>query len=208
MAGQTRIFGSGIPKDSEEEAAYAEKVRAGEAEEEPSRDEALSQTVEEFRAEALAAFSGFVFGDPFGLVVAVKGNPAPAPAPAEGRGFLEAPDGVALGKALDSLGYPADSLFGIQLDAQDASPGSRPVTQANLRAVIELVDPVSIVALDSRASQAVTQVFGAQLPEPGSLPASVRLMGRTAVLLDDFEASLQSQDAKRRSWAALKALGR
>jgi len=205
MARQTRIYGSGIPKDSVEETEYAEKVRAGAADAEAeSRDPGLVEAVEEFRAEALSTFAGSVFGDPFGLVVAVKSNPSRAAGMGEG-GFLGAPDGIALAKAIDSLGYPADSLFGIQLDAP-AAGGAKAVTSANLRSVIELVDPVSIVALDARGAQAVERAYGAEPTTPSRLPTATRLLGRTVVLLDDFEACLGSQDAKRRAWAALKSL--
>lgn len=208
MARQTRIYGSGIPKDSAEEAQYAERVRAGVADGEPEgRDPGLAEAVEEFRAEALSSFAGSVFGDPFGLVVAVKANP-PHTGGVEGAsasGFLAAPDGIALAKALDSLGYPAESLFGVQLGTS-AEGGGRAVTDANLRSVIELVDPVSIVALDARAAQAVERAYGAEPTSPARLPSTRRLLGRTVVLLDDFEACLGSQEAKRRAWAALKGL--
>ena len=202
-----RIYGSGVPADEGADGASAKRAPMRGADSRTmqpvvpgSADERLVETVVAFRLQALAPFAGCTFGDPFGTVVAIKG--APCAHPGE-RGFLDAPDGVALSKALTAIGYPADRVFGIQLG------GDCP---ANVKPLVELVDPVAIVALDAQASAALLGAYwddgitDASLARDGVAGHAKWICGRKAVLLDDFEGSLRDDAAKRRAWAALKEL--
>ena len=173
--------------------------------------EGLGRLELDLRAGQLARFAPFVLGSPMALVAAVRANPCAMPGPdTGGRGFLDGPDGDALERTLGSLGYPEGSLMGIQLPGDFGDAGSA-MSPADLRLVLETVDPMAVVAVDLAAAGAVAEAFGGAVNErpvlggaPGQVSRSV--MGRTLVVVDDLESSLSSLDGKRRAWAELRAL--
>ncbi len=179
----------------------------------------VAAQVEEFRAKALARFGDCVFGDEFALVVAVKTAAADSEAAADAaggdNGFLVEPAGEALRKSLESLGYDPEALLGVVVPAAGtaAPAGAAPAIDARaLRQIVELVDPAAVVAMDANASAMLEAAFAdARLRHDllqGSADTAAAVNGRTHVLLHDFEGSLDSIDAKRRAWAALRTLKR
>ncbi len=176
----------------------------------------VAAQVEEFRAKALARFGDCVFGDEFALVVAVKTAAADAAnAGAGDNGFLVEPAGEALRKSLESLGYDPEALLGVVVPAAGAAApaGTAPAIDARaLRQIVELVDPAAVVAMDANASAMLEAAFAdARVRHDllqGSADTAAAVNGRTHVLLHDFEGSLDSIDAKRRAWAALRTLKR
>ncbi len=168
--------------------------------------------IEDFRARAMAKFAGSVSGDPFACVVAVKTKSA-----ASTQGADEA-----LRKSLESLGYDAKSLLDVLVPAAGSTAGSAEggVNARSLRQIVELVDPVAVIALDANASQMLADAFANahvhhELPPANRTPAppqnrnsAAAVNGRTHVFLHDFEGSLSNIDAKRHAWAALRTLRR
>lgn len=164
-----------------------------------AHDEALARTVEEFRLTSLAAFSSYTAGDPFAEALIVCGR-----SHAESSPLLEAPAVVALGKALAAMGYREDALFVIDLDNGTVSAGELEHRIATLRSLVELIDPVVIVAADAVASDALRSAYGIEAGRFGAL----RTMGRSAVLFEDFAAALDDDQAKQAAWRELKQLSR
>ena len=179
--------------------------------------ERLAQTIEEFRGESLEPFSEYTSGNPFGLVVAVSGRAirvvnwageasgANAPSIEPGDNTSSTPSRAsrvadALEKAVTALGYPDKSIFWVEL-ADNSGIVDRRV--AALRSLVELVDPVAVVALDQDAGMAIRSVYS----DTGEEPAGW-IMGRKVVFLEDFAGAILNEDVamKRRDWVSLKKL--
>ena len=161
------------------------------------RAELAVRRVESFRLDALASFSGYTAGDPFAQAVVVMGRPV-----AEGEDLLEDAPIAAIAKALVAMGYRKKPLFAIALLA--GSPEAQEIERrkASLRPLIELVDPICAIAVDETSSDAMRTAFGFS----GDARGHVRKLGRSIVLLDDFEAALSDETKKREAWHQLKHL--
>jgi hypothetical protein len=131
-------------------------------------------------------------------VAVVKGRPGPAEA--SGGAAVSGADGVAVAKALESLGHDSDQVFFTL---------SRPVSDAagnegarRLRLQLEAVDAPLIIALDAEAAADLAAAFG--LPGLG-FGEVVRGAGRRFVACDGLERSLGDERAKKRIWRQLQA---
>jgi hypothetical protein len=131
-------------------------------------------------------------------VVVVKGLPGPAEA--SGGAALSGADGDAAVKALTALGYAEEDLFFTL--ARPGGGGDEQRRGARLRAQIEAVDPVLILAVDDAAAADTAGAFGIEPPVFGR---DVRVLGRRLVAVDGLEASLTEPGRKRRVWDQLKA---
>lgn len=221
-----RIYGSGVPggdveddsfsireaveHDAAVEAAMEAAREAGADDGETAVDDArVIADTEAFRAESLSRFDGYVFGDDFATVVAVKGQ---GDAGEGDNGFLESPLGEALRKTMESLGYDPWALAGIWT-------GDGRIDPPTLRSIVELVDPAAVIAVDSAAGRVLLEAFptdaggearsSSEIPSPGQLAGqdlSATVCGRKHVYLHDFAGSLDDIDAKRRAWAALRTI--
>ncbi|MDR1089073.1 MAG: hypothetical protein LBL23_07375 [Coriobacteriales bacterium] len=166
-----------------------------------SPGEALDFTA--LRTAVLEPWRPFLHGNRFASLVAVKGIPGRAEQ--SGQPFFGA-DGEALESALLALGWQSNSWCGIVLELPDRAQ----LTAAELRLLVETIDPRALLALDRPALRGIQEGFGEELlprvPEPGQ---KCWLLGRALVFVDGFEAALVSDDggeAKRRVWRELKAL--
>jgi hypothetical protein len=131
-------------------------------------------------------------------IAVVKGFPGPAEE--SGGAAVSGADGTALLKALEALGYPADTVF---FTLSRPEPGIDPERASDrLRLQLESVDPRVIVALDAEAAADLAEAFGCPVPAPGS---PQRVLGRRLVAVSGFEAALADPTAKQRVWAELKA---
>ncbi len=137
-------------------------------------------------------------GDPLASVVAVKGRPGPAEA--SGGAVLSGADGGALRRALEALGWVPPRAFATLARPVDRSGGDEELRR--LRLQIEAVDPRVVIALDGVAAQDLARAFGLGALPPGAVAVAG---GRRFVALDDFEAALSSERAKRRAWLHLKS---
>ncbi len=139
-------------------------------------------------------------GDPYAVVMLVKGDPGPAEV--AGGAALSGPDGEAARKALLALGFEEDEVF-----ATVARPeaGIDPAALARrLRLQVEAVDPFAVVALDGVAAEILAAAFGlARVP----FGREIRTLGRVLVAVDGLEASLGDPPAKQRVWQHFQALG-
>ena len=131
-------------------------------------------------------------------LAAVKGLPGPAEA--SGGAAISGADGTALQKALEALGYAAETVF---FTLSRPEPGmDRERASDRLRLQLEAVDPKVVVALDAEAAADVAEAFGCEEPVPGG--AALRVLGRRLIAVSGFEAALADPDAKQRVWAELK----
>jgi len=131
-------------------------------------------------------------------IAVVKGLPGPAEA--SGGAALSGPDGDAVLRALEALGWTDHDVF---YALSRPEPGSDPACCASrIRRVIEATDPRVVVALDRVAAQDLEVAFDISLPVSG-VPVVSR--GRSIVALDDFEAALGDEMLKRQAWEQLKA---
>lgn len=131
-------------------------------------------------------------------VALVKGFAGPAES--AGGKAMSGADGPAAGKALEALGWPADAVFAT---LSRPEPSIDPASRARrLRAQIEAVDPLAVIALDAEAAGDVAAAFGVDALGFG---VRVRAGGRWLVAVDGFEASLADDTRKRRVWKQLQA---
>ena len=139
------------------------------------------------------AYGGAVLAE----VALVKGLPGPAEA--AGGAALSGADGEAAVKALEALGWnPAQVFFTLSRPVAGLEPERR---ARRLRAQIEAVDPLVVLALDSEAAEDLADAFGCDPPGPG-LPSEA--FGRRLVAVGGFEASLASEKLKRAAWNEIK----
>ena len=72
----------------------------------------------------------------------------------------------------------------------------------DVRTIVEGLDPVALVACDAFAAETLSAAYRT----PVTLDADNRLMGRTAVIFQDFEGMMNTPADKQRAWALLKKL--
>jgi hypothetical protein len=131
-------------------------------------------------------------------VAVVKGLPGPAET--SGGAALSGADGEAAVKALSALGYSEGDLFFTLSSPGSSADSARLVSR--LRAQMEAVDPLLILAVDAKAADDVAAAYGITRPAWGR---EVRVLGRRIVAVDGLEASLTEPARKRRVWEQLKA---
>ena len=93
----------------------------------------------------------------------------------------------ALEKSAASLEFGAAPLARVVVETDEGKLGAEDV-----RTIVEGLDPVALVACDAFAAE--------------TLSAAYRLMGRTAVIFQDFEGMMNTPADKQRAWALLKKL--
>jgi len=157
------------------------------------------------RAEALEQWLPHLHGNRFASICAIKGIPGEAET--NGKPFFGA-DAEALERALTTLGWKSNNWCGVAI----VLPNKGTLAAQELRLLIETIDPQAIIALDQQAAAALQEGYGTEImpriPRPG---VKAKLLGRTLVFVDGFEAALASadnQEAKQRVWKQLKALKR
>lgn len=107
-------------------------------------------------------------------------------------------------EARDALEKSAASLeFGDAPVALAVIAGEEATLGAeDVRTVMEGLDPVAAVVTDAFAAETVSAAYRA----PVALNDKNRLMGRTVVAFEDFEALMETPDGKQKAWALLKKL--
>jgi hypothetical protein len=158
------------------------------------------------REQQLEPFVAYISGNPLASLMVVKGKPGAAErakaAPFSGD------DGFALDKAFGRLGWGYGSQdtrtwFGLVL----ALPNLPSISARDLRLICEIIDPLTIAALDDAARTALIEAFAST--EEGFLadftPGSeTRILGRHLISIEDFEDALPDETAKQKVWAQLK----
>lgn len=138
-------------------------------------------------------------GAPGARVMLVKGLAGPAEE--SGDAALSGPDGEAISKALEALGFDPNDTFATLSRVEPGASAERVV--ARLQMQIEAVDPVHIVALDDAATADVAAACALGQLVPGK---AVRAAGRNVVAVQGFESALLNAANKKKVWAQLKAL--
>ena len=154
----------------------------------------------------LEAYAPYIKGNLLASLVAIKGMSGPAEL--SGDPPFSSLDGFALDKAFGRLGWGFGSLdtrvwLGIALSVS----GRPTLTSQELRYICEVVDPLTIVALDNAARIALIDAFTSA--EEGFMAdftsgTETWALGRHLVSVDGFEAALDDEAAKQRVWAQLK----
>ncbi|MDR0347251.1 MAG: hypothetical protein LBH56_02625 [Coriobacteriales bacterium] len=177
---------------------------------------ALSTAIE----EQLAPFTAHITGNPLASLIAVKGLPGPFEQ--EGKSPFSGQDGLALDRAFGRLGWGYGSRdtrtwLGVLLELPSALPAQTQaatpaqLSGAGLRLICEIVDPLTIIALDNKAHGALIDAFGAEaekLAEQFIFGGETRVLGRQLVSVTGFEDALGEEQAKQRVWAQLKRCAR
>lgn len=148
----------------------------------------IADTCAEAIACALEPYAPLWEGDMLAEVVCVTSLPLPIPKDVH----------TAIGKALVALGYAEGSF----LFCSTASAAAE-----DIRFIIESVAPVATLFLDRASAAHVLDTYGA---DAMSAPAGVVIPTpmRSFVVLEDFPASLVSQELKRAAWHQMQAARR
>ena len=155
------------------------------------------------------------------LLLAVKGRRGLAEE-ARGRPF-SGQDGKALGSACERLGWEIQSCCGVLLAPlgpkaetlegngegeikRNAGAEAETLKGERLRLLIEILDPMVIVALDKDAYQALSEMFASAegAPVKWAFETAAEVQGRLLVSIEGFEAALNSEAGKQRVWRQLK----
>lgn len=145
-------------------------------------------------------------GNAFSAVLLLKGDLSK-----EERGgaeLLSGPDGEALRKALNSLGYAPEDWACVSTVGPD---GKKPLDPSLVRLAVTTLDPDTLVACDEPAAHAIREAYAEELADvpdfdeamltPGKM---VRILGMRVMNLGGFAASLSDPHAKQLMWARLK----
>ena len=174
------------------------------------RDRRREAYVEKTRAElsGLAARGVRMGGNAFSAVVLAKGELSPEER--AGTELLSGPDGVALRKSLDKLGYEPEDWCTLCLPAP-GTPGTLPASL--VREALAALDPATVVCCDDAAAQALRDAFADDLAalqsfseamlEPGYV---VYVRGVRVLALGGFANALGDQRKKQLMWARLKQI--
>ncbi|EOS50404.1 hypothetical protein D5273_05370 [Enterorhabdus caecimuris] len=103
----------------------------------------------------------------------------------------------ALEKSATSLEFGNAPLVLVVAEADEGKLGAEDV-----RTIVEGLDPVALVAADALSAELLSAAYRM----PVALDASNRLLGRTAVIFEDFEGMMDTPEGKQRAWALLKKL--
>ena len=103
----------------------------------------------------------------------------------------------ALEKSAASLEFGIAPLARVVVETDEGKLGAEDV-----RTIVEGLDPVALVACDAFAAEMLSAAYRT----PVTLDAPNRLLGRTAVIFEDFEGLLTSDNGKQCAWALLKKL--
>lgn len=134
--------------------------------------------------EAWARFEERLSGSPQALLLVTSGQPLGTTA----RGALES--------TAERLGYGSVVAFAVL--------GSSALSEDEVFALVEGLDPVALVAADGEAARALSTAFRADVaPERIS-----RVAGRSCAAFRSFEGMLEAPEAKQKAWALLKQLPR
>jgi len=154
----------------------------------------------------LETFFPYIRGNYLASLIAVKGTPGPTEL--EGNLPFSGADGLALDKALSSLGWGFGSQnTRVWLGIIPTMPGYPELSPSELRLICEVVDPLAIISLDESARLALIRAFEPVRKTMASdfLPgAELWVLGRQLVSVDGFEEALCLESSKQKVWSQLK----
>lgn len=188
----------------------------------PKRAEHLQVLAEQYQTgmqSGLQPFKAYLAGSPGADVLLIKGLAGVAEL--AGKAVLSGKDGQALQAALTSLGWGTDNWCAILCSPPDLPS----LSTGQLHQLIEILDPLLIITLDTSARQKTQDALvdssnskqtadqAAMLsltttPAVWRAGAEIYLLGRHLLALDDFESSLENNSSKQRVWAELKQIAR
>ena len=144
-----------------------------------------SNKIEEPGASVLTLYGSNVTGTPLSALMVVSETPV-------GEAALEA-----LEKSAASLDFGSAPLALLVAESPDGKLGAEDV-----RTIVEGLDPVALIATDAFAAELLSAAYRTPL----TLDAPNRLLGRTALIFEDFEALMETPETKQKAWALLKQL--
>lgn len=104
---------------------------------------------------------------------------------------------TALEKSAASLEFGGAPLAVAVIETPEGSLGAEDV-----RTIVEGLDPVALVVVDAFAAELLSTAYRL----PVALNDKNRVLGRTVVAFEDFEALMKTPADKQRAWALLKKL--
>lgn len=133
----------------------------------------------------LTLYGANVTGTPLSALMVASETPL-------GEAALEA-----LEKSAASLDFGSAPLALLVAESPDGKLGAEDV-----RTIVEGLDPVALIATDAFAAELLSAAYRTPL----TLDAPNRLLGRTALIFEDFEALMETPETKQKAWALLKQL--
>ena len=153
--------------------------------------------------DQMQPFAGYMIGQMAADIMFIQGNSSGASQ--AGQAAFSSSVAQALQAALPVLGWHENDWCGVLL---------HPVGEALLRAdqlrlIIEINDPLWLVALDEDALKLINAALADENEPASTDDGNVSIvMGRRLLFIDDFESSLGNNEAKQKAWTQLKLMQR
>lgn len=130
----------------------------------------------------------------------LSGSPQALLCVASGKALGEGAQRALLSSA-ERLGYGGAVTFAV---LGSVAPDAPPLGEEETFALIEGLDPVTLVAADAEAARDLSAAFRANVA-----PLRIsRIAGRSCAAFRSFEEMLEAPEAKQKAWALLKQLPR
>lgn len=157
--------------------------------------------------EGLTARGVVMSGNAFSSVLIVKGDLSPEER--TGADLLSGPDGTALRAAFERLGYAPEDWVALSALADDGTP----LPPALVREAVTALSPLTIIACDEPAADALRGAYAEELAQVEDLEVALlqpglvaKVSGMRVLNLGGFADSLADPQRKQWSWACLKRL--
>lgn len=149
-------------------------------------------SVYEYAARSvLSLYSDFVVGNPLCTLAILSAHP------------LDPSAREALRASADRLGYGRDACAWMIVRSEPAKGRpSEKIGSADLKTLIEGLDPIALVATDVPALSALCHAYDTIV----EINNTGRINGRTVVGLGDFSIMLESDESKQLAWRLLKRI--
>lgn len=102
----------------------------------------------------------------------------------------------------DTDAMPAQAAIDGMAVAADASACALPLSENDIRVIVEGIDPVAVVVTDSNAAAMMAEAY----KQPLFCDHPCRVAGRSVAPFTNFETLLSTPDSKQKAWALLKEL--
>lgn len=148
-------------------------------------------SIYEFNAcSVLDLYEAFIEGSPQNLIAVISAHP------------LTAVARDALSKSAIHLGFGPRACAWIALTGREDAPATSPLDAANLRILIEGIDPLGLIVTDTDAIEALANAYGCSI----LADTASRIACRNLIAFKGFEDMLNEEGSKQRAWSLLKRL--
>lgn len=110
---------------------------------------------------------------------------------------------AAVAASAERLGYGSSNVAWVAVAPEaEMEACTLPLTENDIRTIVEGIDPVAVVVTDSNAAAMMAEAY----KQPLFCDHSCRLAGRSVAPFTNFEALLATPDSKQKAWTLLKEL--